>query len=426
MYFQVGGLLHRKKNKIVIIGGGITGCILASILQKNFKVTIYESRSYLGGIMHDYFYDKEIFFNGCQYFNTNNFWADTFFKTFSKDLYKFHHTYGSFTDFNKKKLISNDFALPVFKNQKIPHLKKNFKKHNLKNRYDFYSRNIQIFLSNLIEKYNLDPKKLTYNSAVGIQLDVITYLDDQKRLLLNKRKFKNYNDFFAVKRSLISKEKLYGILPKFGFSKLFTEFHKYLLGNGVGVKLSSPVLFSTFKNNKLQLIDKSGKKIDSDHIIWTGNPTTLVKNICNENLESINTKNYQFNFNLKNKNLNNFYIQIFSTQIPLTKIYIYKINGKFKLSVESISKDILNEKVIKLTKKILDKFKIKLNYSKQQFNFKKNTRYNVLSVKDLKTLKKLEQMTSKSNLIIPNFSVYGRDERVDSLVEKLVSKKLVT
>ena len=35
-------------------------------------------------------------------------------------------------------------------------------------------------------------------------------------------------------------------------------------------------------------------------------------------------------------------------------------------------------------------------------------------------------MTSKSNLIIPNFSVYGRDERVDSLVEKLVSKKLVT
>ena len=79
-------------------------------------------------------------------------------------------------------------------------------------------------------------------------------------------------------------------------------------------------------------------------------PTTLVKNICNENLESINTKIYQFNFNLKNKNLNNFYIQIFSTQIPLTKIYIYKINGKFKLSVESISKDILNEKVIKLTK----------------------------------------------------------------------------
>ena len=97
-----------------------------------------------------------------------------------------------------------------------------------------------------------------------------------------------------------------------------------------------------------------------------------------------------------------------------------------KLSVESISKDILNEKVMKLTQKILDKFKIKLNYSKQQFNFKKNTRYNVLSVKDLKKLKKLEQMTFKSNLIIPNFSVYGRDERVDSLVEKLVLKKLVT
>ena len=389
MYFQAGGLLRRKKNKIVIIGGGITGCILASILQKNFEVTVYESRGYLGGIMHDYLYEKDIFFKGCQYLNTNNFWTNNFFKNFSKDLYKFHHTYGSFTDFNNKKIASSDFALPVFQNQKIPILKKSFKKNNLENRYSFYPKNIKKFLNELINKYNLNTKNLNYNSAAGIQLDVITYLDCQKKLLQSKKKFKAYNDFFAVKRSLIFKDKLYGILPKFGFSKLFSKFHNYLLKNGVKINLSSPLLFSSIKDNKLQLKDKFGKKINSDYIIWTGNPTTLVKNICSKDLQSINTRVYQFNFNLRNKNLNNFYIQIFSTKIPLTKIYIYKINDKFKLSVESVSKDIKIKELIMQTQKILNKFKIKLNISNEHFNYKKDTRYNVLSVNDLKILKKL-------------------------------------
>ena len=29
--------------------------------SKNFEVTVYESRGYLGGIMHDYLYEKDIF-----------------------------------------------------------------------------------------------------------------------------------------------------------------------------------------------------------------------------------------------------------------------------------------------------------------------------------------------------------------------------
>ena len=98
------------------------------------------------------------------------------------------------------------------------------------------------------------------------------------------------------------------------------------------------------------------------------------------------------------------------------------INLSYQLSV---SKDIKIKELIMQTQKMLNKFKIKLNISNEHFNYKKDTRYNVLSVKDLKILKKLEKNTLKSNLIIPDFSVYGRDERIDSLFKKLIIKKLV-
>ena len=354
--------------------------------------------------MHDYLYEKDIFLKDANIWIQITFGQTTFLKIFQKTYINFN-TYGSFTDFNNKKILQVILHLQYFK-IKILFWKKN-KKNNLENRYSFYPKNIKKFLNELINKYNLNTKNLNYNSAAGIQLDVITYLDCQKKLLQSKKKLKAYNDFFAVKRSLIFKDKLYGILPKFGFSKLFSKFHNYLLKNGVKINLSSPLLFSSIKDNKLQLKDKFGKKINSDYIIWTGNPTTLVKNICSKDLQSINTRVYQFNFNLRNKNLNNFYIQIFSTKIPLTKIYIYNINDKFKLSVESVSKDIKIKELIMQTQKILNKFKIKLNISNEHFNYKKDTRYNVLSVKDLKILKKLEKNTLKSNLIIPDFSVYG-------------------
>ena len=52
-------------SKIVIIGGGISSCVMALFLLKNkHQVEIYESRKTLGGILNDFKTDNQIFLEG--------------------------------------------------------------------------------------------------------------------------------------------------------------------------------------------------------------------------------------------------------------------------------------------------------------------------------------------------------------------------
>ena len=88
-------------SKIVIIGGGISSCVLALFLLKNkHQVEIYEKKEDLGGILNDYNIDKEIFFRGCQYLDVDNLWFEQFCKEVKEHLNIFEHSYGSYGEIN--------------------------------------------------------------------------------------------------------------------------------------------------------------------------------------------------------------------------------------------------------------------------------------------------------------------------------------
>ena len=72
---------------IVIVGGGITGCITALILRKKgHHVRIYENKPKIGGILRDYTDEGNVFFQGCQYLNLNNNWFQECFEFLKNDL----------------------------------------------------------------------------------------------------------------------------------------------------------------------------------------------------------------------------------------------------------------------------------------------------------------------------------------------------
>jgi hypothetical protein len=421
-----GDLLQKKNKKIAIVGGGITGCVLAMLLSKNNKIEIYESRNSLGGIMEDFRENDDYFYRGCQYFNTENVWTKFMMKNFKNKLYKFDHTYGSFTDFDNVEIYSDKFALPVLTNQSIPNIKlKNLKKNNLKDRYSVHNKKVQNYLNNLIKKYDLNSRELSYNSASGIQLDTITYLDKQSELLKKKIKTNIYNTFFSVDRKLIFKDKLKAILPISSFSKLFLEFEKFLFKKKVILNLKSPIFINNLKDKKFSFRDKYKKLISCDYIIWTGNPTSLVKSVLSKNLDSKKTIIFQYNANIENKKLSNFYVQVFSTKIPITKIYIYKYQQKYKLSVECTSGELNFNNLMILVKKIMKQYKIDLILDQKSINKKKDIRYNIISTNDQKNLIKLSNKIKKTNLIIPDYTKYGRDQRIEDILIKLKEKKLI-
>jgi len=113
------------KKKIIIIGGGITGCMAALYIdKKNFDVSIYESKNNLGGVLSDFSHKDESFLNGVQYLDVNTDWYIEIEKLFRKKLNKFNHSYGSITESENSISFSDKFAVPVFNNIELNSLKK--------------------------------------------------------------------------------------------------------------------------------------------------------------------------------------------------------------------------------------------------------------------------------------------------------------
>ena len=88
-------MLQKKIKKIVLIGGGITNCVIALFLsKKNYQIDIYEKFDKLGGVLKDFQFDQDRFFRGVQYFDVENEWFSKVHKIFKNKLNVFLHTYG--------------------------------------------------------------------------------------------------------------------------------------------------------------------------------------------------------------------------------------------------------------------------------------------------------------------------------------------
>ena len=418
---------NSSRKKIVIVGGGITGCILGFYLSQKYQVSIYEARSYLGGIMHDYEHNNKLYFKGCQYLNTENFWFNKFYKVFKKNLRIFEHTYGSYTQFNDRIIISKNLGIPIFNN--FYQKNYNFKKKSFSSssdRFSFYPKIEKKNMLGYLKKFSLDPKLVDFDGITGLQLSRISYSGEDEKIIKIKKENNIYDQILAVKRKKIFKKKLLACLPKKSFQKLYQDIYEYFIKNkNIDIFLKESVDPQWINNNKLYIFDKNKKKINADYIIWTGNPTKLVYNLNKKKLLSFRTVITQLNLDIKNiKKIKDHYVQIFSLKTPITKIYLYNLDYKPKISIEASGKNLNINKIISDSKKILKSFKIKINFDQSNLNVKKDVRYNVISIKDKKTLNQFTKMTKNSNLINCDWSIYGRDQKIDSFFENLKIKKL--
>jgi protoporphyrinogen oxidase len=102
------------KKRIVIVGGGIIGCITAIHLVKaGHLVTILEQKNKLGGVLNDQKINKNIFYSGTQYFDANEYWFEVL-KSLVPEFKIFDFNYGSFTNLDSNKIISDKIPLPIF------------------------------------------------------------------------------------------------------------------------------------------------------------------------------------------------------------------------------------------------------------------------------------------------------------------------
>lgn len=415
--------------KIILVGGGISSCILAIFLKdKNHKVEIYEKTNSLGGVLKDYNFNDNIFFKGIQYFDVQNEWHEKFIKLFKKEFKIFEHIYGSFSEIDNKKYSTFNFAAPYFKKinlKTLPtlhKLKKN-KRISLEDRLSFYGPKEKSFLLNIIKRHKLDAKKISFNSAIALQMDRIAYLESTKEIIDLKKKF-IFDDLYAIERFRIFNEKLIATLPKKGFSNFLISLEKILKQKGIKIFLKQKIE-PVWKGNKLCLFSND-KFISNDHVIWSGDPSKLIQSYNGKELDSMFTRFIQVHSNIISSNFEkNIYFQIFSEKSNITRIYLYEINNQKKISLECIVHPVNEKKILDEAAKILENFKIKIKINKNTIHQKIDTRFNILSVKDEKIIKIFLDKTKKSNLLNGAWLYYGRDNKISHFIKILNEKKLI-
>ena len=99
------------------------------------------------------------------------------------------------------------------------------------------------------------------------------------------------------------------------------------------------------------------------------------------------------------------------------RIYLYNIGGRGCYTVEKASDNQPTDEIIDFSQKILDEF--------ADFQIgpailrKKSVRFFAYSIKDRETLRNLLEQNEVSNLIVPDYLSYGREQKINSINAQL-------
>ena len=163
------------KQKIAIIGAGITGLSIAKYLsKKNYDITIYEKKSEIGGVMRDILEDQEIYFKGPQFLNAESIWLKSFFndKDIKNKFLSFKEQLYSYTDIFGKAVIKKNTNQPLISfdirkinsNNKTIKIK-TIKNFSLKDRLTLYPRKISEKLEKWIFNFSNEIDKLDQSAC---------------------------------------------------------------------------------------------------------------------------------------------------------------------------------------------------------------------------------------------------------------------
>jgi len=403
--------------KVAIIGGGVTG-IAASAFFKDSDTVIFEASSQLGGILKDTESCDFNFFSGCQYFDPNAVWFDKLAK--KKDFYTFEHLYGSYTDIFGEVTISTNFAGPVCSHSDIVvNPEQRNLAQSLLDRLNLYPSAVSKGLENWFRNININPSSTHSSSIVGFQAGRVYLENTSQDLEVLKRNNETIDSLYGLPREKIGLSNNLASLPYEGFNKVFKSFYNSE-SQSTDIQLSASVK-AEILGNEISLISK-GRQIDCDYVLWTADPSPLIYSVSGQKLDSQKFEVEHLNGFLDSKVTSPFYIQVYSTYSKILRIFVYNISGKGCYTIEKARGDEKANQVFEFSQFVLEQFKsFKM---KQILKRKKHTRYYAYTTKDHSLLKTFLKSNEISNLLMPDHLLYGRDEKINSVLNQIREKNL--
>ena len=419
---------YKQSKKISIVGGGISGCISAYLLSElGYEVNLFEKKNKLGGTISDIQENNEIFLNGPQYFDKNSHWLKKlqkikFFKSYFQEFKgsyvenkKAVNVFKSYIDLFNIKEVNHFFAQPTTK-FKFKKLKLKNKSSSLKGRLNTYQNNVKKPIEDWCKNFSSQYQNLHESCAEILSVTRVFFSTDKNKIKKIKEKSKSADSLLGL--PMVANKECFCI-PKKGYDKFFEELEK-LLRKKINIHYNSNIKIVKDNNNNVKVFNH-GVIIKSDKIIWAGNPVPLMNALEFNKFENpvMRTKIYCANIKFEKKyKVDNFYIQVFSKKSNIYRIYVYKLNNRLKITIETFMKPQNNELDIKFLNKLLLKFKIKIKIL-GNFIEKKEVRHILVTNNDYNEFMKFEKKFKDKNLVGGGWHLFGRDLKINYIMKQI-------
>ena len=396
--------------KTAIVGAGSVGISAKYILNNHQLVsTLYEAKTTIGGILRDITVEENNFFAGCQYFSNKGIFSELLPKT---GLKSFNYSFGSYTDIFGEISVSTEFVGPTLRKKidLITPRNVNFLDISIEEKLKEYPAFIKFGLQNWLARIGINSRKMHQSSLVGLAAGRI-YLPNQiKEVEVIRRLEPSASNFYALLYVNHTQDETFSI-PSEGFNV-------YLDSNVL------PEIIKDLNTNVSLKIEKSGtgfrlqgnKYLKSyDKIIWTGNPNPIFRCL---NLPKLDSHNLKCKLIVGEINISMdqpFYVQVFSRQSNILRIYLYKIKDKSYFTIEKVDDEEASNDTVNFAKKVLESFGIDTPLDLKAE--KRQNRYMLYTLDDHIRLKNLNQILADTNLIPAGWHLYGRDNKVQFVLD---------
>lgn len=403
------------QKKIIIIGGGITGCIASLYAKKKgYSVELFEKSKELGGVLKDDF-DNNFFFSGCQYFNPKSSWFKLIEK-FEKEFLYFKANYGSYTNLKSKEEIAvKYFPGPVFKLTNIDNQFNKKINKTLVDRIDCYSSEIQKLLKCWLESNKINFQNLHYLSSIPLAINRVSTNIRISNLKEDKKQNKFIDQLYGLPRDVMGFNYIESAIPKKGYTNFFKLLKKYLIEKEIKVNTSSLVKLK--KNDNSLEVYNFDKMLTFDYILWCASPTPVIARLDNMvlNTEPLKITNYCFKYNGQ---LPNFYLQVFNKS-KIFRISCFSVQNNNQIIAECFDDEIRLEYLIIEIKRLLKFFEIFIDFEKLKYFSKfKKKRYTVISDYDYKAIQNFKK-NKKMNFVDGSWDSYSRDDKIKKVINNI-------